>query len=100
MEECRGGWRWAREEHERAAYNPYSKEKMKDYLEHVMVVRSRYKVTNFRWKAKRDLLCALCLRRRTAENGYTIQLEEGYMKTNGMILRRFQISKEEELICR
>ena len=28
--------------------------------------------------------------------GASFQLEEGYMETNGMILRRFQISKEEE----
>ena len=88
--------RRAREEHERAAYNPYSKEKMKDYLEHVMGGQKQIQSDELPMESKRDLLCALSAVAYGAENGYTIQLEEGYMETNGMILRRFQISKEEE----
>lgn len=88
--------RRAREEHERAAYNPYSKEKMKDYLEHVMGGQKQIQSDELPMESKRDLLCALSAAAYGAENGYTIQLEEGYMETNGMILRRFQISKEEE----
>lgn len=88
--------RRAREEHERAAYNPYSKEKMKDYLEHVMGGQKQIHSDELPMESKRDLLCALSAAAYGPENGYTIQLENGYMETNGMILRRFQISKEED----
>jgi len=72
---------------------------MKDYLEHVMGGQKQIQSDELPMESKRDLLCALSAAAYGAENGYTIQLEEGYMETNGMILRRFQISKEEEL-CR
>ena len=86
----------AREEQEKAAYNPYSKEKMKDYLKQVMGGQTHICSEELPMESKRDLLCALSAAAYGAENGYTVQPEHGYIETNGMLLRRFQILKEEK----
>ncbi len=85
----------ARKAHEREAYNPYSKEKMKIYLEKVMGDEKHISSDVLPMDSKRDLLCAMSAAAYGEENGYKIQLEDGYVETNGMILRRFEIIKGE-----
>lgn len=86
----------ARKAHEKEAYNPYSKEKMKLYLEKVMGDEKQISSDKLPMDSKRDLLCAMSAAAYGEENGYVIQLEDGYMETNGMILRRFEIIKGED----
>ncbi len=88
--------RRAREEQEREAYNPYAKEKMKAYLENVMAGEKTVSCENLPLQSKRDLLCALSAVAYSNENGFTVQLLDGYLETNSMLLRRFDITKEEK----
>ena len=43
-----------------------------------------------------DLLCTLSAVAYGEENGYLIRLKDGYIETNQMILRRFEIVREED----
>lgn len=86
----------ARKAHEKEAYNPYSKEKMKLYLEKVMGDEKHISSDKLPMDSKRDLLCAMSAAAYGEENGYVIQLEDGYVETNNMILRKFEITKGED----
>lgn len=88
--------RKARAAQEKEAYNPYSKEKMKVYLDTVMGKKRSLDCEYLPLESKRDLLSSLSAVAYGEENGYVIRPAEGYLETNGMILRRFQITKEEE----
>lgn len=85
----------ARKAHEKEAHNPYSKEKMKAYLELVMGEDKSIISDKLPMDSKRDLLCAMSAAAYGEENGYSIQLKDGYVETNRMILRRFEIIKGE-----
>lgn len=85
----------AKEAHEREAYNPYSKEKMKIYLEKVMGEKKSINSESMPMQSKRDLLCTLSAVAYGKENGYSVQMTDGYLETNQMILRKFVIKKEE-----
>lgn len=87
--------RKAREAHEKEAYSPYSKEKMKIYLENILGEKASISSNRLPMESKRDLLCALSAVAYGEENGYTIQVEEGYVETNGLILHNFEIIKGE-----
>lgn len=86
----------AKEAQEREAYNPFSKERMKVYLDTVMGQRKNLDCEALPMESKRDLLSSLSAVAYGEENGYVISPIEGYLETNGMILRRFQITREEE----
>jgi len=86
----------ARKIHEKEAHNPYSKEKMKAYLEVVMGDEKSVSSDKLPMNSKRDLLCAISAVAYGEENGYSIELKDGYVETNGMILRRFEIIKGAE----
>ena len=88
--------RYYREAYEREAYNPYSKEKMKEYLEHIMGDEVCVASDKLPMESKRDLLCTLSAVAYGEENGYLIRLKDGYIETNQMILRRFEIVREED----
>ncbi len=81
--------------HEREAYNPYAKEKMKEYLENIMGRNATLSCEDLPLQSKRDLLCALSAVAYCDENGYSVQLLDGYLETNQMLLRRFDITKED-----
>ncbi|HAX53274.1 MAG TPA: hypothetical protein DCX82_15295 [Lachnospiraceae bacterium] len=86
----------ARRAHEKEAYNPYSKEKMRAYLELVMRDEKSVSSDKLPMESKRDLLCTMSAVAYGEENGLSIQLKDGYVETNGMILRRFEIIKGED----
>ena len=86
----------AKAAHEREAYNPYSKEKMKLYLEHIMGGEKKLESESLPMADKQDLLCALSAAAYAQENGYRIRPADGYVETNNMLLRRFEIEKEED----
>ena len=85
----------ARLAQEREAYNPYAKEKMKEYLERIMGKDIKISSEDFPLQSKRDLLCALSAVAYSGENGYSVEVLDGYLETNQMLLRRFGITKEK-----
>lgn len=82
--------------HEKEAYNPYAKEKMKEYLEAVMNKKTAISCEHLPMQGKRDLLCALSAIAYSDENGYAVQLEDGYLQVNELLLRRFSISRADD----
>ena len=86
----------AREAQEREAENPYSKDKMKNYLEALLGDRTEISSEEVPMKSKRDLLSALSAVAYGSENGYEIQAEDGYLETQQMLLRRFKIERRKE----
>ena len=86
----------ARLAHEREAENPYSKEKMKSYVEHVMGNRTEVSSDDLPLESKNELLSALSAVAYGRENGFEIRVEDGYMEMQQMLIRRFTIEKEEK----
>lgn len=86
----------ARLAHEKEAYNPYAKEKVKDYLEKIMGENARVSSEDLPLQSKRDLLYALSAVAYSKENGYFVELSDGYLETNQMLLRRFDITREKK----
>ena len=83
----------ARAEQEREANNPYAKEKMKEYLDQVMAGNRSISCEDLPLRSKRDLLCMLSAVAYSNENGYTVSVRDGYLETDRMLLRRFDIRK-------
>jgi hypothetical protein len=86
----------AKNAQQKEAYNPYAKEKMKEYLEQLMGGKQMLSCENLPLQSKRDLLCALSALAYSDENGYSVQLLDGYLDVHHMMLRRFCITKEEQ----
>ena len=85
----------ARQAQKKEAYNPYSKEKMKAYVEQLMGDREFIDSAHIPIRSKNDILASLSAVAYSGENGYIVELEEGYMETEQMLLRNFTIRKEE-----
>lgn len=85
----------AKKAQETEAYNPYAKEKMKEYLEHLMGSSNMLSCENLPLESKRDLLCALSAIAYSDEYGYSVHLLDGYLDAHQMLLRRFCITKED-----
>lgn len=81
----------ARRDQEKEAYNPYSKEKMKQYLDTVMKDREVLDSGELPLQSKNDLLCALSAAAYSQQNGYEIRALEGYVEADGLLLRRFEM---------
>lgn len=84
----------AKEQQEREAYNPYDKELMKRFLEQCMQGRKSIGIEEFPIKAKEDMLSVLSAAAYARENGYRLEIGDGYLETHGMLLHRFRIIKE------
>lgn len=85
----------ARQAQRREAYNPYSREKMKAYVEQLMGEQTFIDSAHIPIRSKNDILACLSAVAYSGENGYVVELEEGYMETEQMLLRNFTIRKEE-----
>ena len=86
----------ARRAQKKEAYNPYSREKMKAYVEQLMGDQNSIDSAHIPIRSKNDILASLSAVAYSGENGYTIELEEGYVETEQMLLRNFTIRKEEK----
>ena len=102
----------ARLAHERESYNPYSKDRMKQYLDRAMeeAVRKRDCVSeteagketevltseDLPLSDSEDLLCALSAVAYANENGYTVEPTDGYVKADHLLLRRFEIRRADK----
>lgn len=85
----------ARQAQKKEAYNPYSREKMKAYVEQLMAGQGFIDSAHIPIRSKNDILASLSAVAYSGENGYVVELEEGYVETEQMLLRNFSIRKEE-----
>ncbi|MCD8045749.1 MAG: DUF5716 family protein [Clostridiales bacterium] len=83
----------ARQVQKKEAYNPYSREKMKVYVEQLMGERDSIDTTQIPIRSKNDILANLSAVAYSGENGYIVEPGDGYMETEQMILRNFTIRK-------
>ncbi len=83
----------ARLAHEKEAYNPYAKEKMKAYLENLMGEKTTISSEELPLQNKGDLLCTLSAVAYSSDNGFDVEVSEGYLETNYMLLRKFDIQR-------
>ncbi len=81
----------ARAAQEKEAYNPYSKDKMKRYLQMQLNGHHELISDTLPMENKQQLLADLASVAYAADNGYRIEPLEGYYETEHMILRRFRI---------
>ena len=84
----------AREAQQREAYNPYSSDLMKLYLEREMGDRSSIVSEELPLNSKNDMLANLSSIVYAKDNGFAIEVLDGYYEVNEMILRRFKITRE------
>ncbi|MBD5543382.1 MAG: hypothetical protein HDR01_03830 [Lachnospiraceae bacterium] len=77
--------------YEKEARNPYSKKITKQYLKTLIGNRHELSIDKVPLETKEDLLMILSAVAYAEENGFKIELEEGYFETGNMILRSFRI---------
>lgn len=85
----------AKEAQQREAYNPYSSDLMKLYLEKEMGDSRCIVSEELPLKSKNDMLANLSSIAYAKDNGFYIEVLDGYYEANDMILRRFKITREE-----
>lgn len=79
---------------EREAYNPYSKALMKKYVEELMENKMVLHAEEMPLHTKEELLATLSAVAYSQENGYRIEVKDGYIKANGLLLKDFVIRRE------
>lgn len=79
---------------EKEAYNPYSKKRMKIYLDEQMKGKDELDSSQLPLSNKKELLSDISAVAYCEENGFEITVEDGYMEANDMILRRFKIRRK------
>lgn len=80
---------------EKEAFNPYSKEMMKDYLEKQMGSEMTIRGDQLPMESKNDLLATLSAIAYGQENGFIIEPKDEYIETDNLIIRNFDITKGE-----
>ena len=86
----------ARKQQEKEAFNPYSKELMKQFVEKCLNGRSRISVEELPVYKKEDLMAVLSAVAYAKDNGYSIEVQNGYLEVNGLLLHRFLLENEGE----
>ena len=85
----------AREAQQKEAYNPYSRDLMKVYLEKKMGDSGEINSDELPLNSKGDMLTNLSSIAYAKDNGFAVEILDGYYEVNDMILRRFRIAREE-----
>jgi hypothetical protein len=85
----------AKEAQQKEAYNPYSRDLMKLYLEKKMGDSREINSDELPLNSKEDMLTNLSSIAYARDNGFDVEILDGYYEVNDMILRRFRIAKEE-----
>lgn len=84
----------AKLQQEKEAYNPYSKEKMKQYMSDLFSYKQELLAEEIPMESQDELLAAISAVAYGNENGYEIEVQDGYIESNEMILRRFVVTKK------
>lgn len=79
-----------------AAYNPYSRKAMKQYLDDCMHGADAITSDELPMGKKEEMLAALSAAAFGRENGFAIEPLEGYRDSGNLRLRRFLVRREEE----
>ncbi len=79
--------------HEREAQNPYSKKITKQYLKTLIGNNHELRSKDVPLNSKEDLLMILSAVVYAQENGYKVELEEGYYDVGNMTLKSFKITE-------
>ncbi len=79
---------------EKEAYNPYSKKKMKLFLDDRMRGKDEIDSSQLPLSSKAELLSDISAVAYCEENGFEIKVEDGYLEVNDMILHRFKIRRK------
>lgn len=81
-------------EQQMAAYNPYSRDKMKTYLLRQMNGAKRIHSEELPMDSKEELLAALSAVAYGKENGFSVELRDGYWEKGHLCLRKFDVIDE------
>lgn len=86
----------ARRQQEKEAFNPYSKELMKRFIENCMNGKGKISAEELPIRKKEDLMAVLSAVAYAKDNGYSIEVQDCYLEANGLLLHRFLIENEGE----
>ncbi len=78
------------------AYNPYSKKLMKKYIDSKLDEKGQISSDDLPMGSKNDLLADLAAVAYGNDNGYDVELLDGYYEVNNMLIRRFKLTKLED----
>ena len=81
---------------QKEAFNPYSIEKMRAYVEKLLAGGDSIDSQNIPKQRKNDLLANLSAVAYSDENGYIVETKEGYMEVGQMLLRNYTIRRERK----
>ena len=84
----------ARKQQEKEAFNPYSKELMKQFIEKCMNGKTEISAEELPILKKEDLMATLSAIAYANDNGYSIEVQDGYLEVNGLLIHRFLIENE------
>lgn len=84
----------AKMQQKQEAYNPYSKDKMKQYMQELIAHKQELHADEIPMGNKDELLAAISAVTYGEENGYDISVEDGYIESNGLLIRRFNVKKK------
>ena len=84
------------QEQKRNAFNPYSKERMKQFLDKQLDNKISVSTSDLPLASKDDMLVSLSAVAYAIDNGYAITTKEGYIETNNMIIRDFEIRRDNK----
>jgi len=77
------------------AFNPYSKELVKEYVLKMMGDKAAITTEKFPMENKEDILSIMASIAYSRENGFFVTANDNYIETNGFIIRDFLISLSE-----
>lgn len=84
----------AKMQQKQEAYNPYSKDKMKQYMQELIAHKQELDADEIPMGNKDELLAAISAVTYGEENGYDISVEDGYIESNGLLIRRFNVKEK------
>jgi len=84
----------AKIQQEKEAYNPYSKEKMKKYISDLFLYKQELLAEEIPMASQDELLAAISAVAYGSENGFEIEVKDGYIESKDMLLRRFAITRK------
>ena len=84
----------AREQIEKEAYNPFSKENMKEFFDKALGEKESVMVSDIAIKSKYDLLAVLSATAYAKDNGFGIDVLDDYFTTGGMMIRDFKLYRK------
>lgn len=83
-----------REEQMKEALDPYSKENMKKFVLEIMGNKHEISARDIPVKEHSDLLASVSSAVYASENGFDIEIQDGYIERNGFLLRDFIIRRK------